>query len=333
MEINVNLKENSYKIILNRGLLNKLNDYLEKDDYIIITDDQIPLKYIETVSNKLNTNKIIVVKAGEESKSIETYESVLKQLYDLNALRDTILIALGGGVIGDLTGFVAATYMRGIKYINIPTSTLAQIDSSIGGKTGINFKQTKNMIGAFYHPQIVLIDYDVLTTLPKRHYNSGLIEALKMGLIGNKELYEACLDFNNLNIEKIIPLAITFKKEIVEKDEKESNIRKLLNLGHTFGHAFESYAGLNEIYHGEAVLLGMIKIIDNLNIKADLIKIASQINLTLNFKYDSNKIMEYIKHDKKSLNQTVTVVLVDKIGEARLENKTYIELKEILEEN
>ncbi len=333
MEIAVNLKYHNYKIILEDGLLNHLKDYLKETDYFIITDENIPLEYVKKVSSQLETEKIITIKAGEASKSFMAYQEVLTKLYDLNCKRDSVLVALGGGVVGDLTGFVAATYLRGIKYISIPTTTLSQIDSSIGGKTGINFLSTKNMVGAFYHPELVLIDYEVLKTLPRRHYYNGLIEALKMGLISDSKLYQACLDYSSKrDLKEIIPAAIYQKKLIVEADEKEANLRKLLNLGHTFGHAFESYYNFETLYHGEAVLLGMLKIINNPTIIQQLKDVANRLQIPLDLEYDISQVMKYIKQDKKSQSDFITVILVDEVGRAYLKDYSFQKLRKLLEE-
>lgn len=324
MELTINLASTSYKIILKDGCLTELNEYVTVGDYIIITDHLIPKEYVTLVAEQLKTNKVITVKAGEASKSLATYQSIAEQLYAFGTKRSSTLVALGGGVIGDLTGFVAATYLRGIKYLSLPTSTLAQIDSSIGGKTGINFLQTKNILGAFHHPSLVLIDFSLLATLPKIHYYNGLIEALKMGIILDETLFNLLTDFSApLAIEEIVYRSLLGKKQLVEQDEKEHSMRKLLNLGHTIGHALESYYDFSQLYHGEAVLLGMIYFSVSAPIRAQLLPIAQQIGIKLDPDLTFDKLLPYIKQDKKAQADKLTVVLADQIGQAYLKELSY----------
>ena len=230
-----------------------------------------------------------------------------------------MIIALGGGVIGDLAGFAAASYMRGIDFINIPTTTLSQIDSSIGGKTAINLGDTKNIIGAFYQPKGVFIDLEVLKTLPERHYYNGLVEALKAGLIYDRELFEIFENKNiDENLQEIIYRALLVKKDVVEKDEKEENLRKILNFGHTVGHGIEGFFHLKDVLHGEGVAMGMLPMIEDEELRERTKKILKKMNIDTDIKYDREKVFELMLKDKKSDQDKITLVKVKELGKAEL---------------
>lgn len=238
-------------------------------------------------------------------------------------------MALGGGVVGDLAGFVAATYKRGIDFINVPTSTLSMVDSSIGGKVAVNLNKIKNVVGAFYQPKLVLIDVNVLKTLSTRHYYNGLVEALKMGLILDKKIVDLFSDIDN-NLEKIIELSLKEKKKVVEIDEKETGLRKILNFGHTIGHGIES-THFDEIYHGEAVAMGMLYFISDENLKKsikDILKNKMQINLNANLNLE--EVYKIIENDKKISNEFISVIKVPEIGTYVIEDIKLAEIKEIL---
>jgi 3-dehydroquinate synthetase len=226
MKLSVNLSSGSYDIHIEKGVLNQIPNFLDIEKrYAIITDEGVPAQYLRRVKEQLPNALTIVIPQGEESKSLERLDTVCRQLLLHHFGRNDILIALGGGVIGDLVGFVAAIYMRGISYISIPTTTLSQIDSSIGGKTAVNFRGRKNILGSFYQPELVLIDPETLDTLDERQFNSGLIEALKAGLLKDRELYQIFLNGEEKEkIEEIIYRALLVKKEFVESDEKEKGV-------------------------------------------------------------------------------------------------------------
>lgn len=333
--IQVNLKERSYPIYFENGLLNHLADYIDiKRHYFLITDDGVPEKWISLVSSQLSHCKIYVVKQGEQSKSFETYQSCLKQMLEYQFTRKDCVIALGGGVVGDLSGFVAATYMRGIDFIQIPTTTLSQIDSSIGGKVAINVEERKNCVGAFWQPKTVLIDPLTLSTLTPRHFNNGLVEALKAGLLDDQRIVELfCQGKIKENVEEIIYRSLLFKKSIVEQDETETGIRKILNFGHTLGHGFESYYHLSGLYHGEAVALGMLKVLKNEEIKALLISILTKMNIQTSIDYKSEEVFEYIKNDKKGNSKGVSLILLEELQKTLIKETSWKEIKELLEEN
>lgn len=310
MEIKITLKDSSYSIFTGRNILQNISNYFSFEDkkVLIVTDSNIPREYYQAIQKSINVTDIIVLNPGEQTKSIDSYLLIQNKLLELNFSRHDILISLGGGVITDLVGFVASTYKRGIQYINIPSSTLSMIDSSIGGKTGINFNLHKNVIGTFYQPSLVLIDFDLLKSLSKRHFNNGLVEALKAGYIHDSKILELFSQDINSNLEEIITRSILVKKYYVENDEKEKNIRKILNYGHTFGHAFESLANFtDEIYHGEAIGLGMLVIDEN---KEELITYLEKLGIKYDFDIDSSKVINLITNDKKVNGEYIDLIKV-----------------------
>ena len=268
MVINVKTSMSSYDIVIENNAINNINKYLNlSNKVLIVTDDGIPEIYIKTVKNQIKNCYVYTIKQGEASKSFENYQAILTYMVDNDFTRSDTVIALGGGVVGDLSGFVSSTYMRGIKFVNIPTTLLSQVDSSIGGKTAIDLNNVKNIVGSFYQPSLVIIDPNTLKTLDERQLHSGLVEAIKMSITNNKDLFKLIKNSTDLNkdLSEIIYQAILIKKEIVEKDEKESNLRRVLNFGHTIGHAIESYYK-GSYLHGECVGLGMLlSIYDLLN--------------------------------------------------------------------
>ena len=329
MELKVNLKENSYSIIIGNDLLRDFNKYYSLDSKVlIISDDNIPSIYYETILSKCNEGYKYIINHGEKSKNIDNYLAINKFLLENNFSRDDLIIALGGGVVGDLSAFIASTYKRGINFINIPTSTLAMIDSSVGGKTGIDFNGVKNVLGSFYQPKLVLIDLDTLKTLDERNYNNGLVEALKMGLIKDSSILEL---FNNPkdNIKEIIIKSLRSKIEVIELDEKENNIRKILNFGHTFGHAYEMLD--SSLLHGEAVARGMLTVLEG-NIKDKVETIVKSLNIS--FEYDMNieEVIKLIKNDKKATSDYLDLILVKEVGSAIIERIEINELRKLLKE-
>lgn len=331
--LQVNLKERSYPIYFEKGLLNHLSDFIDTTQhFFLITDDGVPEKWVSLVSSQLSNCVICVVKQGEISKSLDTYEACLKQMLDNHFTRKDCVIALGGGVVGDLSGFVAATYMRGIDFIQIPTTSLSQIDSSIGGKVAVNIEERKNCVGAFWQPKAVLIDPQTLSTLTSRHFYNGLVEALKAGLLSDQRIVELFSEKEiKENVEEIIYRSLLFKKSIVEQDEKETGIRKILNFGHTLGHGFESYYHLSGLYHGEAVALGMIMILTNNDIKALLISILKKMDIQTTVDYDANQVLEFIKNDKKGNAKGVSLICLDELQSPYIKEASWEEIKKILE--
>lgn len=337
MELKVDLKERSYHIKIERDSLKKLNQYLDLNrKTIIITDEGVPEKYSQTVASQCKEPIIYTVKQGEQSKSIEIWSNILTEMIDNNFTRKDLVIAVGGGVVGDLAGFVASTYMRGIEFVNIPTTTLSQIDSSIGGKTGINHNHNKNIIGSFYQPSFVLIDPDTLDTLDQRNYTSGLVEAVKSSLLRDEKLFNIFEQENyKEKIEEILYRSLTVKKYFVENDEKEGNIRMALNLGHTLGHSIESAVSLytdRTYYHGECVGVGLIPMIEDENLKHRVKKVLEKIGAVTKIEFDYDLAAKALYHDKKSQKDTIKVVKLEKIGQYRLENIKTDKIEEMLKE-
>lgn len=333
MIIPVKMKDADYDIVLERGALKKVGEYINIKDNkaLIVTDSGVPEEYAKAVATSFKNSFIHVFPEGEGSKNFDTYQGILKSLLENGFNRKDAVIAVGGGVTGDMAGFAAATYMRGIDFYNIPTTLLSQVDSSIGGKTGIDFCSVKNIVGAFYQPKKVIIDPDVLNTLPDRQIANGLAESIKMGITGDKELFGICKDKNYKDkIEEIIRRSLLVKRSVVEEDEKEAGLRRVLNFGHTLGHAIESAVGLGTLYHGECVALGMLPMCGG-NIREAVRAALENVGLPTSFDYDKSAAYEALTHDKKSGSQsTVTVVKSDEIGSFTFETVPTEELKELL---
>lgn len=337
MEFTVNLKDAKSRVIIEKGCSDHLLDYHNFSGKImVISDDNIPMSLKEKILNQLDDAILVEVKQGEESKSFDTYQMLISKLLELGFSRKDTIVALGGGVIGDLSGFVASTYKRGCRFVSIPTTTLSQIDSSIGGKVAINHNGIKNCIGNFYHPEVVFVDVNTLSTLSKRHFYNGLVEALKAGCIQDPVIFELFkehveeLDIESPYLEEIITRSLLMKKKVVEEDEKEQNIRKILNFGHTIGHAIESYYHLHDYYHGECVANGMVLIEENEEIKKDLISILNKMNIPFIQEFDEDAFIEFIKNDKKASGDMIDIVLVETLGEAMIKKVSIDELRKYL---
>lgn len=331
MIINVKTESSSYDITLKRNAIKEVNNILNiKGKALIVTDSGVPEEYSKIVASQIKDSVIYTFPQGEQSKNFETYSALLKTLAENNFDRNDCVIAVGGGVTGDMAGFTAATYMRGIKFYNIPTTLLSQVDSSIGGKTAIDFLGYKNLVGAFYQPNAVIIDPDVLKTLPKRQFNNGLCESIKMAATSDSELFKI-LEENNAEdiIDTVIEKSLLIKKQVVEEDEKETGLRKVLNFGHTIGHAIETVTGLEELYHGECVALGMM-FMANGEAKKRIEKLLNKNNLPSETNFNVEAVYEALHHDKKSAGSGVNVVKVKNIGEFQFEFLEYNEIYKIL---
>lgn len=332
MNIHLDLKENSYDIIVERGILGQAGKHLNLDRRVlVVTDSGVPEIYAQTLAEQCKAPIICTVESGEGSKSIEGFQKLLQTMLENGFSRKDCVVAVGGGVVGDLSGFAASAYMRGIDFYNIPTTLLSQIDSSIGGKTAINFGGIKNIVGAFYQPKKVLIDPELLKTLPKRQISNGLAEAIKMALTSDKELFEI---FENKdteeNIDEIIIRSLNIKKSVVEQDEKESGLRKILNFGHTVGHGIESSGNMAELYHGECVALGLIPMCGE-EIRPRVIEVLKKCNLYNLIDFDWKKIGEAAFHDKKADGDSVTVTTVNEIGKHELKKMKFNQVMEMAE--
>ncbi len=315
MILSVNIKDNPYEIVIEKNALMRLNEYLNlKRKVLIITDSLVPKEYAASVYNSSDTGYIYPIKSGEANKSFENYHLILNFLIEKSFTRTDCIVAVGGGVVGDLAGFVASSYMRGIDFYNIPTTLLSQVDSSIGGKTAINMGQIKNIVGAFYQPKKVIIDPNTLKTLSSRHLMAGLVEALKMATTCNKDLFNLIKNSTDLDadIENIIILALKIKKEVVEIDPKELGLRKVLNFGHTIGHAIESYY-FDQLYHGECVGIGMLYMCSE-PVKKELELILKKYQLPTEVKLNVDDLKQYLAHDKKMDGKEISIVYVEEVG-------------------
>ena len=335
--IHLNLRENGYDIIVARGILTQAGRHLNLDRRVlVVTDTGVPAEYAQSVAAQAKKAVICTVETGEASKSLAIFGKLLSTMLRHGFSRKDCVVAVGGGVVGDLAGFAASVYMRGIDFYNMPTTLLSQIDSSIGGKTAVNFEGVKNIVGAFYQPKKVLIDPDLLKTLPQRQIANGLAEAIKMALTSDPALFDI---FENqdveANLDEIIIRSLNIKKTVVEQDEKETGLRKILNFGHTIGHGIESSENLSELYHGECVALGLIPMCGE-SIRGRVIEVLKKCGLYRTLTYDWDKIAEAAFHDKKADGGSVAVTLVPAIGSFELKILPCTEVinmaKECLEE-
>lgn len=316
MVIPVKTALGGYDIVIEKGSIGSADKYLDlKRKVLIVTDSGVPEEYYRTISDMCLESLILVVPAGESSKNFDNYKKILEALVSSDFTRSDCVVAVGGGVVGDMAGFAAATYMRGIDFYNIPTTVLSQVDSSVGGKTAIDFSGYKNTLGAFYPPRCVLIDTNTLKTLDNRQISNGLCEAVKMAATTDEELFSLFENgFNEEQLENIITRAVSVKKYVVENDERESGLRRVLNFGHTIGHAVESNSP--HLLHGECVAIGMLYMCSP-EVKERLIPVLKSLNLPTKADVNFNKISEALLHDKKASGDKITTVFVDKIGSYR----------------
>ena len=332
MIIPVNLGEKSYDVVIEKGVFARAEKELKLDRRVlIVSDDGVPPQYAKSLAEKCKFPVISVIKSGENHKNLETMQELFQLMIDNNFTRKDCVVAVGGGMVGDLCGFTAACYMRGIDFYNIPTTVLSAVDSSVGGKTAVNFGNVKNIIGSFWQPKKVLIDVDLLKTLPARQVSNGLAEALKMALTFDNSLVEVFQNgnpFDPVEMEKIIQRSVQLKANVVEQDEKEAGLRKVLNFGHTIGHGIEITSG-GQLYHGECVGLGMICLCSE-NVRNLLIPILKKLNLPVSYKVDVEKACQAIKHDKKASENAISTIHVNQPGTFEVQDMTLDQLKERL---
>ncbi len=343
--IKINTKEKKYSIIIGSNIIKNISIILAKENIffekcLVVIDKNVPTKFKLIIRKKLKFKKIIFYKfnATEKNKNYLNVDKIQNVLFKENFNREDCVISLGGGITGDVVGFASSTFKRGIKFINIPSTLLSQVDSSIGGKTGINNNFGKNLIGSFYQPNLVISDIQILNSLPAREIICGYAEILKSSLIDNYKNF----NFLNNNIHKILNLKSPFieraiinscklKKKIVEKDEKEKNLRKVLNLGHTFAHAYESTTNFSKkLNHGEAVILGILNAINyskekkilskkkyqSINNHIKKINLKHKLNLLFK-KKDANNIIKFMKSDKKNKSKKINLILIKDFGKIK----------------
>ncbi|PZP86416.1 MAG: 3-dehydroquinate synthase [Azospirillum brasilense] len=343
----VALGDRSYEIHVGAGLLEQAGSlmapHLPGKRAIIVTDTNVAVRYAKKLTEALEASGIrverVVVNPGEASKSFASFESVMEQILALQPDRKTALVALGGGVVGDLTGFAASTLLRGVPFLQVPTSLLAQVDSSVGGKTAINTRAGKNLVGSFYQPQLVLADLDTLKTLPPREMRAGYAEIIKYGLIADADFYQWCLahaaallEGDVATLQQAVVKSCQMKAAIVAEDEREADRRALLNFGHTFGHALEAETGFSDtLLHGEAVAMGMVMACA-LSSALGPLPATVEAELAAHFKtlgmkaqlaevpapWQADQIARHFASDKKAESGTLTFVVLDAIGKGRV---------------
>ena len=341
-KLKIDLADRSYEILIGQDFLSRssklMGEVLKPSRIVVVTHPSIRSLYGDRlvssfVQDKYSTD-IIEVPEGERSKSLQQAEKIYDRLMEIKSDRKTLLVALGGGVIGDLTGFIAATYQRGIPFMQVPTTLLSQVDSSVGGKTAVNHPRGKNMIGAFYQPRLVLIDIETLKTLPDNEFRAGLAEIVKHGVISDPELFQYLEDHVDQIqkkdpgcLEHIIIKSCAIKAKVVERDERESHYRMILNFGHTFGHAVESLTGYTTFIHGEAVAMGMVKAVDlsvltgrcSDEVAKRIANLLDRFGLPTRFPdLDPKAVVESMQRDKKTSYQQLRFVLVKEIGSVEI---------------
>lgn len=333
MILPVKTSSGGYNIYLERGALLKAGEYFNLDRRVlVVTDSGVPSQYSETVAKQCKTPFIVTVPEGETSKCFDEYKTLLSALVDNGFTRSDCVVAVGGGVVGDMAGFAAASYMRGICFYNIPTTVLSQVDSSVGGKVAIDFGGYKNIVGAFYPPSGVIIDPDTLKTLPARQISNGLAEALKMALTSDPELFEIFEKGNEVKeIDTVIERSLKIKRSVVEQDEKEGGLRKILNFGHTLAHAIESQNGMQNLYHGECVALGMLPMCSE-KVRKRLVPVLESLNLPVSTDIDAKAVIDAVRHDKKMSGDKITVIYVPEIGSYEMKKMPFGEFADGIKE-
>lgn len=326
-------KENFRNTLIN---LKCLKDIQEKK-MVFITDENLYMHY----KSLFEGDMVIVVDAGEKSKSVATYENVSGQLIDLGITRSDVIVAVGGGVVGDLAGFIAATYLRGVDFIQVPTSLLAMVDSSVGGKVAINHSKGKNMLGNFYQPAYVVVDINLLNTLPYENYVEGIAEIIKYALIREKDMFEKLYKLSKEEVREqisdIIETCLKIKSQIVKNDELDFGERMLLNYGHTYGHAVEGYYNYKKYSHGQGVAIGMAKNALASHSLGMIEEDAKNRIIELIEKYDlpikcEDNVLDEMKHDKKTTGAVYRDVCIETIGKSYIKEFTFDELVEFYEE-
>ena len=326
--IPVNLGADSYDIVLERGVLGKAGAYLNlRRKVLIVTDSGVPEQWVRTLATQCEEADVFRMPAGETNKNLDTFREALRRMLSFGLRRGDCVAAVGGGVPGDLAGFAAACYMRGIDFYNCPTTVLSQVDSSIGGKTAVDLDGIKNIVGAFYQPKAVLIDPDVLAPLPPRQIANGLAEAVKMALCFDAEEFSRFeTEETGARMDAVIERALRIKKSVVEQDAKERGLRRALNFGHTLGHGIEALHAENGLLHGECVALGMLPMCGP-EVRNRLEKVLEKLGLPTRCGADVSRVIAAAAHDKKAAGDGIIAILADEAGSFREQRMTTAELK------
>lgn len=320
MRLDVHAPPHDYPIYLESGALNRVGELLPLNRRaLIVTGSGVPAAYAEAVAAACKAAHTVRIPAGEGSKTLDTFEMLLSEMLNAGLTRSDCVVAVGGGMVGDLSGFAAACYLRGIDFYNVPTTLLSQVDSSIGGKTAVDFGGVKNSVGAFWPPKGVVIDPALLSTLPARQLHAGLAEVIKMALTCDAALFRDILDCENLeaHLPDFIFRSLQIKKRIVEEDPGESGLRRVLNYGHTIGHAVEALSG-GMLLHGECVALGMLPFCGE-NLRPVLRQALEKFGLPMEIPYPTEALLPYIRHDKKMQTETIVTVCCDAPGTFRFQ--------------
>ena len=330
MIIPVNLGNDSYNIIIERGGIDRVSEFMKLDrKVLVVTDSGVPKEYAAKVAAAAGEAAVVVLPEGEGSKTLANFEMLCKRMLDEGFTRKDCVVAVGGGVCGDLAGFAAACYMRGIDFYNVPTTLLAQVDSSVGGKTAVDLGTVKNIVGAFHQPKAVLIDPEVLKTLSPRQFACGAAEIIKMAMTFDAVWFEK-LRCNGVaaSLDENIATAVRTKVKVVEEDEKETGLRKALNFGHTLGHGIESVTGL---LHGECVALGMLPMCAP-QLRSGLREMLIREGLPMVCSADSVEVAEAATHDKKAEVGGVLTIRVEAPGTFRFERASAEDMRKLYEE-
>ena len=318
MKVDVRTQPDPYTVHIERGILRRAGEILPLNRRVlVVTDSGVPKEYAETVCAQCAAPTAVTLPSGEETKSFSSLQTLCRVMLEKGFTRTDAVVAVGGGVIGDLAGFAASVYMRGIDFFNFPTTLLSQVDSSIGGKTAVNFEGVKNVIGTFYQPSAVLIDPLTLDTLPKRQIASGMAEVIKMAATFDADLFES-LENGNLPIEEIIARALQIKARVVEADTREAGLRRVLNFGHTVGHGIESAEGLGGLTHGECVALGML-VMSGGEMRERIRRVLKKWGLPTEIHADISKVLEALSHDKKASGDRISVITCGAPGSYSIE--------------
>ena len=321
-------------ITVQRGAISRISQWIPTDRKVmVVTDSGVPFKYAQAVLGCCPQGYCHVFEQGEDNKTLDTLRRILEDLLENGFTRSDAVIAVGGGVVGDVAGFAASCYMRGIDFYNVPTTLLSQVDSSIGGKTGVDFGGVKNVIGAFYMPKEVIIDPDCLSTLDPRLLHEGLAEAIKMAATSDASLFSFIEEAGPLEprLDRIITGALAIKQAVVEADPKESGLRRVLNFGHTVGHAIEAASGGsgNPLFHGECVAAGMLYMCSDA-VRARLEPLLRRYSLPVSDPFDVDSLLAYVGHDKKKKGSTITAVYVNEIGSFEFRNMNMEQMRQCI---
>ena len=314
MILTVNLGPRTYDVVIERGCLRRAGELLNLNrKVLVVTDSGVPAQYAKAVADQCREPVPVTFPQGEGSKNLTTWMTLLDRMVEAGFTRGDCVVAVGGGVAGDMSGFAAAAYLRGIDFYNIPTTLLSQIDSSVGGKVAVDHQGYKNIVGAFHQPKGVLVDPDVLSTLDPRQVSAGMAEAVKMALIGDPELFSLFERGEARGrMEEVIYRSLKAKAAVVEQDETESGLRRVLNFGHTVGHAVETVSKYS-LLHGECVALGMLPMV-SASVRERLIPVLKSLNLPTGYQGNREEILSAMAHDKKCAGGEITVILCPEIG-------------------